>query len=155
MKCLLKTVISLVVIILIAAAVMYFWGIPTLLGEDNATEHLEKQGYTVVVTDISLTEGCEAQLYAEKDETATEDTLSADIVLIWYFEDGSAARDFRSDYVEEMEEQIDYIADGLNVVRPGAGDDFREEAETIKVVRFGKIVIQGTVRGILAAITGL
>ena len=56
MKCLLKTVISLVVIILIAAAVMYFWGIPTLLGEDNATEHLEKQDYTVVVTDISLTE---------------------------------------------------------------------------------------------------
>ena len=155
MKCLLKTVISLVVIILIAAAVMYFWGIPTLLGEDNATEHLEKQGYIVDVTDISLTEGCEAQLYAAKDETATEDNLSIDIVVIWYFEDGSAARDFRSDYVEEMEEQIDYIADGLNVVRPGAGDDFREEAETIKVVRFGKIVIQGTVRGILEAVTGL
>ncbi len=155
MKCLLKTVISLVVIILIAAAVMYFWGIPTLLGEDNATEHLEKQGYTVDVTDISLTEGCEAQLYAAKDETATEDNLSIDIVVIWYFEDGSAARDFRSDYVEDMEERIDFIADGLNSVRPGAGDDFREEAETIKVVRFGKIVIQGTVRGILAAITGL
>lgn len=155
MKCLLKTVISLVVIILIAAAVMYFWGIPTLLGEDNATEHLEKQDYTVVVTDISLTEGCEAQLYAYKGEITTEDTLDADIVIIWYFEDGSAARDFRSEYVEDMEEQIDFIADGLNVVRPGAGDDFREEAETIKVVRFGKIVIQGTVRGILAAITGL
>lgn len=154
MKCLLKTIISLVVIVAIAAVLLYFWGIPTLLAEDKAADHLEKKGYDVSVASeaecdaMSLRTDYEIEgyIFAEKD---------SDMVSIWYLKDSSDAKQCKKEQEAAVQEVYDAMADAVETISPNKAESLREEAKEIKTVRFGKIVIQGNVRGIVAAIAGL
>lgn len=154
MKCLLKTIISLVVIVAIAAVLLYFWGIPTLLAQDKAADHLEKKDYNVTVASeaecgaMSLLKDYEIEGYisAEKDN---------DMVSIWYLKDSSDAKKCKKEQEEAVQQIYDAMADAVEIISPSKAESLREEAKEIKTVRFGKIVIQGNVRGIVAAIAGL
>ena len=154
MKCLLKTIISLVVIVAIAAVLLYFWGIPTLLAEDKAADHLEKKDYNVSVASeiecdamsLLVDYDIEGYIAAEKD---------SNMVSIWYLKDSSDAKKCKEKEEARIQEKYDLMADAVELISPSKAESLREEAKEIKTVRFGKIVIQGNVRGIVAAIAGL
>lgn len=154
MKCLLKTIISLVVIVAIAAVLLYFWGIPALLAEDKAADHLEKKDYNVSVASETECDAMsllvdyeiEGYIFAEKDSA---------MVSIWYLKDSSDAKKCKEEQEDAVQEIYDAMADAVELISPSKAESLREEAKEIKTVRFGKIVVQGSVRGIFAAIAGL
>ena len=47
MKCLLKTIIAIVLIVVIGGLLLWFVGFPALLAEDKVVKNLEKQDYEV------------------------------------------------------------------------------------------------------------
>ena len=47
MKCLLKTIIAIVVIVVVGGLLLWFVGFPAMLEQDKAAENLEKKDFTV------------------------------------------------------------------------------------------------------------
>lgn len=153
MKCLFKTIISLVVIIAIAAVLMYFWGIPTLINEENAAKHLEKADYTVEVATDAECETVSVVLgYDLKGQV--EAANDGDIVSIWYFDDTDDAKKCKETQEKVIAEFYEELAKVAEVFNADRAESLRKEGEEIKTIRFGKTVIQGKIRGIIAAVTG-
>ena len=153
MKCFFKTIISLVVIIAIAAVLLYFWGIPTLINEENAVKHLEKADYTV---EVATGAECEAESvvlgYDLKGQV--EAANDGDIVSIWYFDDTDDAKKCKETQEKVIADLYEELAKVAEAFDSGRAESLRKDAEEIKTIRFGKTVIQGKIRGIIAAVAG-
>lgn len=153
MKCFFKTIISLVVIIAIAAVLLYFWGIPTLINEENAVKHLEKADYTV---EVATGAECEAESvvlgYDLKGQV--EAANDGDIVSIWYFDDTDDAKKCKETQEKVIADLYEELAKVAEAFDSGRAESLRKDAEEIKTIRFGKTVIQGKIRGIIGAVTG-
>ena len=153
MKCFFKTIISLVVIIAIAPVLLYFWGIPTLINEENAVKHLEKADYTV---EVATGAECEAESvvlgYDLKGQV--EAANDGDIVSIWYFDDTDDAKKCKETQEKVIADLYEELAKVAEAFDSGRAESLRKDAEEIKTIRFGKTVIQGKIRGIIAAVAG-
>lgn len=174
MKCLLKTIIAIVVIVVVGGLLLWFVGIPAMLEQDKAVKNLEKKDYTVVsvdedsllgVADMFMPDDVKGYVcgYSDEDDSDEDDSDGYDIdaVTLYYFDDTGAAKAAKEDIEKSFNEYIDSAMealDGLSSVLGSVFSDAKESLEELrddfKIVRFGKIVVTGSVRGIITAMTG-
>ena len=169
MKCLLKTIIAIVVIVVVGGLLLWFVGIPAMLEQDKAAKNLEKKDYTVVSVDEDDLHGVADMLmpkdvkgyvcgYSDEDDS---DGYDIDAVTLYYFDDTGAAKAAKEDIEKSFNEYIDSAMEALEGLSSVLGSVFSDAKESLeelrddfKIVRFGKIVVTGSVRGIITAMTG-
>ena len=169
MKCLLKTIIAIVVIVVVGGLLLWFVGIPAMLEQDKAVKNLEKKDYTVVSVDEDDLHGVADMLmpkdvkgyvcgYSDEDDS---DGYDIDAVTLYYFDDTGAAKAAKEDIEKSFNEYIDSAMEALEGLSSVLGSVFSDAKESLeelrddfKIVRFGKIVVTGSVRGIITAMTG-
>lgn len=168
MKCLLKTIIAIVLIVVIGGLLLWFVGFPALLEQDKVVKNLEKKDFTVVsvaeddllgVADLFMPENVNAYVYGYTDDNA--EGYDIDAISLYYFDDTSAAKSAKEDIEKDFNAYIDAASDaldGISGILGSAATDAQESLEELrndfKIVRFGKIVVTGSVRSIITAMTG-
>lgn len=169
MKCLLKTIIAIVVIVVVGGLLLWFVGIPAMLEQDKAAKNLEKKDYTVVsvdeddllgVADMFMPDDVKGYVSGYSDEDDS-DGYDIDAVTLYYFDDTGAAKAAKEDieksfnaYIDSAMEALDGLPPVLGSVSSDAKESLEELRDDFKIVRFGKIVVTGSVRGIITAMTG-
>ncbi len=169
MKCLLKTIIAIVVIVVVGGLLLWFVGIPAMLEQEKAVKNLEKKDYTVVsvdedgllgVADMFMPDDVKGYVSGYSDEDDS-DGYDIDAVTLYYFDDTGAAKAAKEDieksfnaYIDSAMEALDGLPPVLGSVSSDAKESLEELRDDFKIVRFGKIVVTGSVRGIITAMTG-
>lgn len=170
MKCLLKTIIAIVLIVVIGGLLLWFVGFPALLAEDKVVKNLEKQDYEVQTYNsddlfgavgLFMPEGATAVVNAHKGDYGEDDY---DSITIYYFDESKDAKEAKDDIEKAFDESLDAILEGIGGgeaegMFAGVANEIAASIEQVredtKFVRFGKIVVTGSVRGIIAAMIGL
>lgn len=175
MKCLLKTIIAIVVIVVVGGLLLWFVGFPAMLEQDKAAENLEKKDFTVTsvkdddllgVAGLTMADGMNGYVMGIAEDvevSVTEIIFNRDVISIYYFDETDDAKDYKESTEKSFEEYIERSKDALDsVIGEGIGSIIGASVEALeelekdyKIVRFGKIVVTGTVRNIVTAMIGL
>lgn len=175
MKCLLKTIIAIVVIVVVGGLLLWFVGFPAMLEQDKAAENLEKKDFIVTsakdddllgAAGLTMADGMNGYVMGIAEDAEfdiTEGIYNRDVITISYFDETDAAKDYKESTEEGFEKYIEtsreFLESGIggsigSII--GASVEALEELEKdYKIVRFGKIVVTGTVRNIVTAMIGL
>lgn len=171
MKCLLKTIIAIVLIVVIGGLLLWFVGFPALLAEDKAVKNLEKQDYEVQTFNsddllgavgLFMPEGAKTLVSASKGDLGDD----RDSISIYYFDETKDAKNAKESLEKEFNESIDALIEQLTPDEDSTLNDMmssvtsdmianlEQTRKDTKFVRFGKIFVVGSVRGIVTAMTG-
>lgn len=175
MKCLLKTIIAIVVIVVVGGLLLWFVGFPAMLEQDKAAENLEKKDFTVTsakdddllgAAGLTMADGMNGYVMGIAEDAEfdiTEGIYNRDVITISYFDETDAAKDYKESTEEGFEKYIETsreflesgIGGSIGSILGASVEALEELEKDYKIVRFGKIVVTGTVRNIVTAMIGL